>query len=214
MNNFKEARREMVELADEMGVKIKIKEDSWLMQFLGKLMFFNKNFLKGYISVIGNTIYFPKDIYENDAITAFVLTHELRHVKDYQTWSFPLVALIYLFPQLLAPLFVLGFFLHPLWFLCLLFLLPIPALGRAWIEIRGYGTDIAIRHLLYPDKDKSIAEYKIRAFLDGSYYFMWPFRKCVKKWLKKEVKKQKQDEFTLEMYKRFKNGLERKKTNN
>ena len=212
MNNFKEAKKEMVKLATEMGVKIKTKEDSWFMQLLGKLMFFNKNFLKDYISVIGNTIYFPKEVYENDGVTAFVLTHELRHAKDYQTWSFQFISLLYLFPQILGLLFILGFFLHPLWFLCLLFFLPIPALGRAWVEARAYGTETAIRELLYGEK--GIAEYKIRAFLDSSYYFMWPFRKSVECWLKKEIERQKKDEFTLEMFKRFKSGLEKKETNN
>ena len=39
--------------------KIVSKQDSKLMRILGKILFFNKDFMTRYITVIGNTVYVP-----------------------------------------------------------------------------------------------------------------------------------------------------------
>ena len=85
--------------------KIKYKDENKFMNFLGKVMFFNKNFMKTFTTTVGTTVYFPnKDLIENNKDRYFsTLAHEYVHVLDYV--NKPLTfSLSYLFPQILAVL--------------------------------------------------------------------------------------------------------------
>ncbi len=172
---------------------IKYKDESIFMKLLGKLLFFNKNFMTHYITTIGNTVYFPdrdfiKD-YDDAAIR--VLAHEMVHVAQKERYGAFLYSLAYLFPQslvifsLLAILAVI--WLPFLWFLLfLVFLAPIPAPWRKKFELEGYTMslfmlDLRFRKLGYPDhkalEELSVyaAKINIQNFEGSGYWFMWPF---------------------------------------
>ena len=90
--------------------KIVDKRESKLMRLLSKLLFFNKNFMSRYITVIGNTVYVPtKDWVKEDAYRALsVFCHEWVHMKDNRRLG-PFFKLLYLSPQIFSFLAVLGF---------------------------------------------------------------------------------------------------------
>lgn len=91
--------------------QVKFKDQSWFMKALGFLVYpFNPNFLKGYTTTIGKTVYFPsKANYEANPWKSFtVLAHEFVHLWD--EVKHPLTFKIsYLFPQVLAVIPILIF---------------------------------------------------------------------------------------------------------
>ena len=99
------------------------------------------------------------------------------HLKDRKNMGL-LFNFFYLFPQNLAAFALFGF-TNPWWYLCLLFLLPIPSPTRAWLEVRGYRMTIAVWDhfhkdtLSIPDFMTSIVE---RNFASPAYYWMFPFK--------------------------------------
>ena len=90
-----------------------------------------------------------------------------------------------MFPQNLATFALLGAFGNsPLWFLCLLFLLPIPSPTRAWLEFRGYRMTIAVwSHYLGREWSASRFTDSIieKNFVGSAYYWMFPFRRFLYK---------------------------------
>lgn len=104
------------------------------------------------------------------------ICHEYVHLLDRKKmWI--LFDFLYLSPQI----FMLGFLLIFItgnfwWLLALLFLSPVPSIGRTWIEFRGYRMSIAIRYWLTGKLDDSYIEYIISQFTTRSYYWMFPFR--------------------------------------
>src|SRR6202000_2751600 len=122
-------------------VKIKFKDQSTLMRFIGKLMFWNKEFMTGFTTTIGTNIYFPSENFINlHPITTFAtLLHELVHIYDQKRLSKILFMFLYLSPQILtlliAPLF---FIIGPLALLLFIFALPIPSYFRMYFEKRAY----------------------------------------------------------------------------
>jgi hypothetical protein len=96
----------------------------------------------------------------------------------------------YLGPQLLvlmSLLSVLTFLFHPfIWALMfLLFILPIPSIGRKNIEARGYG--MSLKTLLwsgYASIPEDYLEHCIGNFTGPNYYFMWPFKNNISNKLK------------------------------
>jgi len=62
-----------------------------------------------------------------------------------------------------------------------LFLAPLPAFGRAWAEMRGYGASITLELEIFGRA--SIAS-KVGQFTGPAYYWMWPFAGWVARKLK------------------------------
>ena len=83
--------------------KIVEKQDSKLMRILGKVLFFNKNFMTRYITVIGNTVYVPSKqwVKDNPYNALEVFCHEWVHMKDNRDLG-PIFKILYLTPQIFA----------------------------------------------------------------------------------------------------------------
>ena len=163
------------------------KRDSLLMKVLSKVLFFNKTFMSRYITVIGNKVYVPSLPYkEDDPLGACViLAHEWVHMKDAKRWGL-LFKFRYLFPQIFAFLAPLGLVWPPAW-LFALFLLPLPAPGRAELEFRAYTVSMAVVWWL-TSQEPSWGFYK-RQFNSSAYYWMYPYSAVVEVTLKEEFER-------------------------
>jgi len=162
------------------GFRIEDKRKSPLMRLLSKLLFFNKTFSTGYVTTLYPKVYVPELPWrEKDNVAAIAtLAHEYVHLKDRKRmWLF--FNFLYLFPQNFATFALLGAFGNsPLWYLCLLFLLPIPSPTRAWLEFRGYRMTLAVWSLfLGPDwkYGKFVDSIVEKQFSGSGYYWMFPF---------------------------------------
>jgi len=166
-------------MAKEMGIKIRYKDESKLMWFLGKVFFFNKKFMTRYVTTVGKIVYYPSRKWaENEGKAGMVLAHEMVHVEDNIKYSLPVMTVVYVFPQILAVLAIFAFW--NIWFLFfLLALLPFPAPGRKWSEVNGYTMTMAVRHWLGDPLEK-VPEYIVRTFTGSGYYYMWPFEKRIR----------------------------------
>lgn len=158
-------------------LNFKFKDQNWFMKILGFILFFNKAFMTQYVTTIGSTIYVPNENILKDKNFLITFVHELVHVYDNKRLSI-LFNILYLFPQILAPLCLIGFFFH--WFIGLLFLcliLPVPAYFRMYFEKRAYIVSLYVgKHLLNYSREKlmmSAISYN-QQFTTGAYYFMWP----------------------------------------
>ena len=165
--------------------KIKYKDEDKLMLTLSKILFFNKRFFTDFTTTIGKTVYFPsrEKVRKNTGNYFSTLCHEYVHVLDYVQNPF-LFVIKYLFPQLLIILALLAFFafINPLYLLFLIalaFAAPIPAPGRTWAELRGYGMSLKVKQ--WKGKKNIKADDYIEQFTSANYYFMCPFSNYVKK---------------------------------
>jgi hypothetical protein len=162
--------------------QVRYKDESALMKVLGKILFFNRGFMAQYTTVIGNTVYFPsRKFVSQDYSRAWrVLSHELVHIQQYKRLG-PLMGILYLFPQVLAPLFlILALFLGS-WVIAALvpiFLLPLPAPWRTELEVQGYQMSLAAHGKIF-GSSKEYHDRVVRNFTGPAYYYMWPFRKQV-----------------------------------
>lgn len=164
---------------EQWGVKIVEKTESRLMKVLAAVLFFNKNFMNGYVTTIGRTVYWPSagKLSGKDFETLF---HEAQHACDFTQNPCWFIS-SYLSPQstaLLAAGALLALVGSPLWLLSLLFLLmlaPLPSPMRTHWELRGYACNMACAlwtQGYVPAHDLQ----RIRDdFTSCSYYFMWPF---------------------------------------
>ena len=150
------------------------KNNSSLMKWLSKLLFFNKSFMTNYITVIGHKVYVPSLPWsqEKPFSACTVLAHEWVHMKDAKKFG-PLFKFLYLCPQILAPLAVLGFW-HSAFFLFALCLLPLPAPFRAWFEFRAYVVSVAVR--------------------SSAYYWMFPAKAFLRKKFEEEFERIQRDD--------------------
>jgi hypothetical protein len=102
----------------------------------------------------------------------------------------------YLFPQILILLSILSF--YSLWFLvCLVFILPIPSIGRMLIERKAYVMSIACYWWFYGEKGN--IEKIVSHFTSGEYYFMFPFKNYLTKYFNNEYEKIKRNEFSFSL---------------
>lgn len=165
----------------KFNLSIRFKDESRLMKALGAILFFNPQFMNRYITVIGNSVYFPSRVWlaSNRDAAARVLCHELVHVADERRVGSWLFKLSYLFPQWLALLSLSSIVIGPWGLAFLLFLAPLPAPFRAFWELRGYMMTDAVYHLAFG----SFADtnWLAEQFTTSSYYFMWPFRKGIER---------------------------------
>lgn len=177
---------------DKWGVKIVDKSDSTLMKAIGALLFFNKDFMKRYVTTIGTTVYWP-NAQNVDARNFSTLFHEAQHAYDYKSFP-PWFVLSYISPQILALLSILSFVAFTgnmfwlLWLLMLLFAAPIPSFFRTHWEMRGLSCSMAARIWTEGSITDRYREFAIQRFVGPDYYFMWPFRS----WMKKKLARAEQ----------------------
>jgi hypothetical protein len=164
------------------NVNVQYKNESSLMKFIGKFMFFNPAFMTGYTTTIGNTIYYTnREFVEQhpDAAT-IVLLHELVHINDSNNKNL-LFNFLYLIPQVFSMLFIpFIFFIGWKALFFLLFLTPIPAYWRMINERRAYTISIYVSKKLndigYHLDLFEEASFYASQFKNSSYYFMFPFK--------------------------------------
>lgn len=183
-------------------LKIKYKDESTFMKLIGKLLFFNNNFMTAYTTTIGSTIYFPSktsvQIRPISSITT--LLHELIHVHDAKKISSLLFSFLYLSPQILVLFLIPLLFLN--WKIVLPFFLlaaPIPSFFRMYYEKRAYISSLYVIHHIGqkmqfdPMLDKQKESF-IDQFTGPSYYFMWVFRDHLNKDFNEAIIKIKNNE--------------------
>ena len=165
------------------GFAILSNRDSALMRLLSKLLFFNKGFTTQYVTVIYPKLYVPElPWYPNDPRRAFeVLAHEYVHLQDTKRMG-KVFDLLYLTPQIFA-LAALGAFWNLSFLWALLFLLPLPSPGRAYLEFRGYRMSMAVA--MWQGRNPNI-EWMVKQFTTGAYYWMFPFKKYLTNKFQKE----------------------------
>ena len=180
------------------GFKIRSKKDSPLMRALSNLLFFNKGFMSRYITTIYPVMYVPGwwGKYKNMSLVELgIIAHEYVHLHDRKRLGW-LFNILYLSPQVFS-LLAFGAFWN-LWFLmALLFLLPWPSPGRAWLEFRGYRMSIAFHY--WAKKEKCDLDMIVEEFTNSNYYYMFPFKKLLIKKFNKEYDKIVAENLTSEL---------------
>jgi len=170
---------------DKWGVRIVEKKTSRFMQVLAKILFFNKNFLNGYITTIGTTVYWPRadDLNSGDFSTLF---HEAQHAYDYKKFP-PWFVLSYLSPQILSLLSLLSFmaltgeYLWLAFILSIAFIAPLPSIFRTHWEMRGMSCGMAYKQWTVGKIHESTVQFGIDRFCGPDYYYMWPFKGSMKR---------------------------------
>lgn len=156
------------------GFEVVSKKESRLMKLLSVILFFNKVFMTRYITTIYPRIYVPELPWIPDRAVSriSVLAHEYVHMSDRKRMGW-LFNILYLSPQIFALLSLLAVF-NLWWLLALLFLLPIPSPGRAWLEFRGYRMSIAVNWWLTGQETNTV--WVEQQFTQSAYYWMFPFK--------------------------------------
>ena len=183
------------------GFKIKNKKQSLLMKILGRLLFFNPQFMSRYVSVIYPVMYVPDFPFKaNDHVSATeLLAHEYVHLRDRKSMG-PLFNFLYLSPQILAVFGFLGFSYSPWFMLFFLFALPWPSPGRAWLEYRGYRMSLAVMYWLRPSLHiDSAIDFVTYQFTSSNYFWMMPFKGHVRRLFYREFNKIRNNKLTPEL---------------
>lgn len=166
------------------GFQLCSKKTSLLMRTLSAVLFFNKGFMTRYVTTLYPRVYVPELPWSASLTSQInILAHEYVHLKDRKRlgWFFNI---LYLSPQIFT-LFAFGAFWNLWWLLALLFLLPLPSPGRAWLEWRAYKVTVAIHHHLSGDR---ISVFWLRnQFTGSSYYWMLPFKGLVERHILKTI---------------------------
>jgi hypothetical protein len=188
---------------------IKFKNQSTLIKIISYILFFNKQFMTVYITTIGSTVYFPSEQFlESDVPNnQTAIAHEFVHAVDNKNNI--IFKLLYLFPQILTPLFIILFFLLPHVFnfislgVALICLLPIiPAFWRSKDELRGYQMSLFAGSELMKEYNAPTDQYNkylndnidfINAEFTGSGYY-WMGRSGVISQLNDTITKIKTDD--------------------
>ena len=96
---------------------------------------------------------------------------------------------------------------------CLLFLLPWPSPGRAWLEFRGYRMSLAMKYWIgicnSSKKEKTSCTFfenyditwVVNQFTGPAYYFMFPVKSFIEKKLRATMEDIKNDKLTPELLK-------------
>lgn len=158
--------------------ELRSKKESNLMRLLSAVLFFNKEFMTNYVTTLYPRVYVPEIPWKKPLTSQInVLAHEYVHLKDRKKLGW-LFNILYLSPQLFA-LLALGAFWNIWWLAALLFLLPLPSPGRAWLEFRAYKMTVVLHWHLTGDR---ISPYWLQSQFTGSgYYWMFPFKKSMER---------------------------------
>lgn len=169
------------------------------MRMIAALLFFNKDFMQGFVTTIGSKVYIPrKRLFDaEEGFTAWpwkTLAHELVHVHDAQVTfgRSVMYGVLYLLPQILAVFSLLAVLaVVDLWWLMslgfLLLLAPIPAPIRTVYERRGYAMNIATNFWRYGSVQQHQIDHTIGRFTTSKYYWMWPFKKSMHRWIEDTI---------------------------
>lgn len=193
-----------------------LKTESKFHRIIG--WFFNKlgnpNYATSYWTTIGQTVGRPNVCNTGEFVDEWqVIAHEGRHAADAQKLGVILFTLIYLFPLwigvlgclyglALIPVLFLGAPASLLWGLLLLLgLLPVPALGRTILEIRGYMVSLAVRFWSgkITDKETTI-NWTVSQFTGFNYYFMFPFKGLLTRYFNKKYEQLQTGTLKLDPY--------------
>ncbi|MFO7180273.1 MAG: hypothetical protein DIU78_016350 [Pseudomonadota bacterium] len=123
-----------------------------------------RDFLTGYYTVIGDTLYVP-DSWDalDDVDCEILLRHERVHLRQRRRYGALGMAFLYL-----VPFFPLGL-----------------AYGRARLEWEAYTETLratAERRGLAAARDPQLRARIVERFVGPAYGWMWPFRKRVERW--------------------------------
>lgn len=173
------------------GFAVREKSSSWVMNLFGKVLFFAPGFMTNFVTTLYPEVYVPslKRWNSNHANSISILSHEYVHLRDRKRLGW-LFNLLYLSPQIFFLFFpLLACFGAPLWFILLgvVFLLPLPSLGRMWGEVRGYRMTMAVHFWLTGRKYN--VERIASHFIGPDYYYMWPFKAHIRGVFEKEYQK-------------------------
>jgi len=188
------------------GVVFAVKEESLLMRVLSWLLFFNKRFMSGYVTTVGNTIYMPASFLQrNDFGQVEVLAHEMQHIWDNRRLGSFVYTCMYLLPTLLFPFALLAtiaafaVYGSGMWLawvalaMTAVLLLPLPSWGRLYIERRGYLLSIACVYWLDPaDKERAISQAAVSLCNVGYYFPTWSVWKLAA-WFTRQMEQIEQD---------------------
>ena len=149
---------------------VKNNKEHWFLRLLHRIFKKYENFGQ----TIYPKVYLPKDIIPSSHDDEYkwqmylsIICHEYVHLYDRKRmgWFF---YFLYFLPQIFAIFGLLSFF--SLWFLpFFLFLLPIPSIGRAYLEFRGYRASLLSYYWMTGelfDLDDILDQ-----FTKGNYYF-------------------------------------------
>lgn len=179
------------------------KSDSKLMQLVSKIPGVPSQFMTHFWTTIGHTVYVPSALdFEPDwgtytwyARHARTIEHEYIHVAQYERWTFPLFALLYIGPfvplMLLLPASIayavatlswLGLLVH---ILAAALSLPL-TFGLAWGRWRLEREAYMVQ--LRSDPSEEMAVW-IADTLWNDYGFAWP-KSWARKWFMEQLKKE------------------------
>lgn len=178
----------------------------WILSKIG-----NKTYMTNYLTTIGTTTAVSATSLTDSHLWQSIL-HEGMHAIDSKCVGNVKFGLAYLFPQILGfiiPLFtIIGLLLGAsawiLWGLvALLFLAPIPAIFRTWIELRGYTVTLAVMFWsegIDKVEGAAIVDSLVNIFTGPGYYYMWPFRKMLQWYFDKKLVELRQGTLPLDAY--------------
>lgn len=155
----------------------------WLFSKVG-----GSAYMREFWTTTGYTAAYPSQFDNSFDAAAFCdVMHEGTHATDASRLTRVGFALIYFFPQVFAIPVALGAIWGPWWLVLvgLGLLLPLPAPGRLWLELRAYGNDCAVQWWWLQDNEQQIKRGNdVADYLsNGSYYWALPFRA----WILKKV---------------------------
>jgi hypothetical protein len=193
-----------------------LKSQSRMHKVIGWLLskFGNTGYMTKFWTTIGQTVACPSGCDTGATLDEWmVMFHEGKHASDSTKIGSIPFGCIYLFPQIigflgiayalaLIPLLLLGAPLSLLWgLLALLCLAPLPAPGRALLELRGYTVTLAIDFWSnsIQDEDEYI-NWLVTQFTGPNYYYMFPFKTFVKGYFKSKLEELKTGTLKLDAY--------------
>lgn len=128
-----------------------------------------RTYLTHYHTTLGQTLYVTEDWESrSDADKYILLRHERVHMKQFQRWTIPIMAVLYV----LAPL--------PMGL----------ALFRCRFEQEAYAETIRASAEVYGKAYVCAPQFRegiVRQFLGPSYGWMWPFRGSIETWYEQQL---------------------------
>ena len=188
--------------------QVKYKKNSKLFKVLSPILkLICPRFFKTYVTTFGGVMWVPDYFLDDQFATSSYLptvlgrlstvAHEGVHVYDENRLKL-LYHLMYFFPQILIVPFILLAIFHSLfWLFGLLALLPLPAPGRYYLELRGYRVRHIWNEYVYGKFTSPEVKERERFYTSNwvgyqmsninTYYGTWPIKSCVVKDMQKPV---------------------------